>query len=183
MNGAQMERDLVHVLRDHGWAAMRSPGSGTGDWPMPDVLAAKGGYCLAVELKAGDPPANVRADEVDALRSFSAPFWAVPFIGARFAGDRTIFLTRPDDLGRTGNGRYSIPSDSVLLERAVALPYTKTDAGIQADDIFCQDPDRAASTLLQAVAADQYDITRDDATPVDIDREQDADADLDPDDR
>jgi len=178
MNGSQMERDLIHVLRDHGWSAMRSPGSGTGDWPMPDVVAAKWGYTATVELKSGDPPGNVFPQEIDALRQFSAGFWAVPFIGARYSGERTFYLVRPDDLGRTGSARASIPRDGTLLERALCLPYGKGADGVSAGDQFVQDPDRDAETLVQAVAADQFDIQRDDpaARPPGLDGAVDSDA-------
>lgn len=128
MNGSTQERHLMAVLRDHGFLPIRAPGSGTGDWDLPDVLAARQGVVLAAELKSGDNPRNLRPDEVDALRRVADAFWAGAFAAVRYKGDRTFYLSPIGELERTDSGNYSLPVED-NLPWVAALPYTKDDDG------------------------------------------------------
>jgi Holliday junction resolvase len=127
MNGDTQERDLMAVFRGHGYIPMRSPGSGTGDWDQPDVMAARQGIVVVTELKSGGPPSNVEDHEVDALARFADAYWGAALIGIRYKGDRTFYLVRPSQLDRTPSGHYSIPSSQDDLPWDVALPYTVDD--------------------------------------------------------
>lgn len=131
MKGDTQERHLMAVLRGHDFIPMRSPGSGTGDWEQPDVLAAQEGVILATELKSGANPRNLRAEEVDALVRFADAFLAAAVVAVRYKGDRTFYLVPPDLLDRTDSGRYSIPSNASDLPWVVALPYTEDDDGVR----------------------------------------------------
>jgi Holliday junction resolvase len=132
MNGSKQERAFMAVLRDHGFIPMRSPGSGTGDWEQPDVLAAQEGVAIATEMKSGAKPKNVQEHEVDALTAFADAFWAAALIAVRYKGDRTIYLAQPEMMNRTPSGHYSIPSSEADLNWDVALPYTVGDDGVEA---------------------------------------------------
>jgi Holliday junction resolvase len=50
--GSNAERELVHMFWDKGWAAIRVAGSGSSQYPSPDVLAGNNLRKLAVECKA-----------------------------------------------------------------------------------------------------------------------------------
>lgn len=50
--GYDAERELVHMLRDAGYDAIRVPVSAPSTEPLPDVFAIKGDSILAVEVKA-----------------------------------------------------------------------------------------------------------------------------------
>jgi Holliday junction resolvase len=130
MNGADQERALMAVLRAHQFVPMRSPGSGTGDWEQPDVLAADDGVTLAVELKSGGAPSNVQEHEVAALRTFADAFRAAAMVAVRYKGDRTFYLTRPQAMERTPSAHYSVPSAPQRLPWSIALPYRRTDDGV-----------------------------------------------------
>jgi Holliday junction resolvase len=172
MNGADQERALMAVLRGHQFVPMRSPGSGTGDWEQPDVLAADDGVGLAVELKSGGPPANVDEHEVAALKTFADAFWAAALVAVRYKQDRTFYLIRPQTMDRTPSGHYSIPATQDRLPWDVALPYRVTVDGIvpafDADDtddgvrFATSDPAPELRDWLDALTAGQqgFDVWR-----------------------
>lgn len=49
--GYQAERDLVKMLREMGFSAVRIPVSAPSSEPLPDIFATKGEYILAFEVK------------------------------------------------------------------------------------------------------------------------------------
>jgi len=49
--GTNAERDLIHLFWKNGWAAMRTAGSGSMKYPLPDVLAGNSVRKIAVECK------------------------------------------------------------------------------------------------------------------------------------
>lgn len=119
------------VLRAFGFVTLRAPGSGTGDFDLPDVLAASHGVVLVTEAKAGGPPRNVRCDEVAALRRVADGFLGTALITARYKGDRTFYLARPSDMDWTPSDNYSIPGDEADLPWSLSLPYGMGDDGVE----------------------------------------------------
>lgn len=168
MNGTRMERDLMAVLRGHGFRTMRSPGSGTGDFDQPDVMAGSDGVGVVIELKSGANPKNVRKHEVDALQAFADDFMAAAMIGVRYKGDRAVYLVQPEAMSRTPSGHYSIPKNESDLPWDVCLPYTDDDDGViplaevgnggviyPNDDLAVPDPAPTLRDWLDAMTAAQ----------------------------
>lgn len=124
MDGDQMERDLVSVLRALGFASMRSPGSGTGDWPMPDIIAGHQGVVVCIELKTGNPPTNVTTEEVQGLRQFAREYGACVLLAGRWYRDRTFYLAPPGPLSRNDSGDWTMPADPADWAWSVRIPYT-----------------------------------------------------------
>ena len=50
--GYDAERQLVHMLREHGYKAIRVPVSAPSNEPLPDVFAVKDDSILSIEVKA-----------------------------------------------------------------------------------------------------------------------------------
>jgi Holliday junction resolvase len=50
--GYDAERQLVHMLRDNGYKAIRIPVSAPSNEPLPDVFAVKDDAILSIEVKA-----------------------------------------------------------------------------------------------------------------------------------
>jgi Holliday junction resolvase len=169
MNGSTMERELMAVLRDHSFIPIRAPGSGTGDWDLPDVLAAQQGVLMAGELKSGADPRNLEPEEVQALQRVADAYWAAALAVVRYKGDRTFYLTPVDALERTESGNFSLPQESNLPWTA-ALPYTKGDDGVEARTgvgdhgivYATDDPPPTLADYLDAVTASQqgYNVRR-----------------------
>lgn len=133
MNGDTQERRLLGAFLDLGYVPMRSPGSGTGDWEQPDVIAAKDGVPVVVELRSGAKPKNLDESKVDALMTVADAHWAAGLIGIRYKGDRTFYLVVPDALDRTNSGKYSLPNRPSDCPWAVAIPFDVNGGNVDAD--------------------------------------------------
>jgi len=49
--GARFEREIIRKFWKYGWTAVRSAGSGSIKFPVPDVIAIKDGKILLIECK------------------------------------------------------------------------------------------------------------------------------------
>jgi len=95
--GTAAERELIKMLWDSGWAAMRAAGSGCAQHPSPDILAGNGIRRLAIECKSiADNRKYLTKDEIDQLMQFSRTFGAEAWIGIRFSGKKWFFLNTED---------------------------------------------------------------------------------------
>lgn len=158
------------VLREHGFITIRAPGSGTGDWDLPDVMAAQQGVIMVAELKSGDDPRNLRPEEVEALERVADAYWGAALAAVRYKGDRTFYLASTDALSKTDSGNYSIPVED-NLPWVAALPYTlddnnavkpRKDVGDQGVVYACDDPPPTLTDFLDALTAQQqgYNVRR-----------------------
>jgi len=131
--GSRAERELVNWLTENGWAAMRAPTSGGGtERDLPDIIAGRDGYSVAVELKTtGGDRAYFDPEEGDQLTRFAQAFGANAFLGVRFDeehGDPSygedwpgFYFERPATVAVTESGRYSFGKETAH-ETAVSLP-------------------------------------------------------------
>lgn len=100
--GINAERELIHLFWKEGWAACRTPGSGSIKYPCPDVIAGNNLRKLAIEcksIKSGSYYFSL--EDIDQLKQFSGLFNAEPWVGIKFGGEGWFFLG-VDDLGKTG---------------------------------------------------------------------------------
>jgi Holliday junction resolvase len=68
--GYDAERELVHMLRDEGYAAIRVPVSAPSKEPLPDVFAVKDNSILSIEVKSQIRYAYYKAHQVKKLFEF-----------------------------------------------------------------------------------------------------------------
>ena len=109
------EREVIKLLWELGWAALRSAGSGSSHYPSPDIIAGKLGRRLAIECKVtSDERKYFPIDEIKGLEYFSKQFGAEPFVAIKFP-KKPWFLFTIDDLNETNNG-YSIKSEDCDLK-------------------------------------------------------------------
>jgi len=102
--GSNAERELIHLLWNKGWAAVRVAGSGSSSYPSPDLLASNATRVIAVECKSsGELNRHVPQYQVDDLIAFAQRFGAEPWIGTRFDDMKWAFFS-PEDLKKTGTG-------------------------------------------------------------------------------
>jgi len=101
--GINAERELIHLFWQNGWVAVRVAGSGSSQYPSPDVLASNAERKLAIEAKlTKDPKKYFAKEEVEQLRLFSEKFGAEPWIAVKFKRDSWYFL-KLEDLEQTSN--------------------------------------------------------------------------------
>jgi len=83
--GINAERELVHLFNNNSWGAIRVAGSGSSQFPSPDILAGNKVRRLAIECKSSKKPVKyLTKEEVDELLLFSNMFGAEPWIAVRF---------------------------------------------------------------------------------------------------
>lgn len=95
--GSNAERDLIRKFNESGWVAIRSAGSGSQQYPAPDVLAGNNLRRVAIECKATrDLKKYLTKQEVDELVLFANKFGAEPWIGIKFDRLEWFFISVED---------------------------------------------------------------------------------------
>ncbi len=111
--GDRYERELVRMLWNAGFAAVRVPASGAMSFPLPDVIAGNGKRYLAMEVKMRSAlPLYITTTELEALIEFSKLFGAEPFVAIRIPKSDWRFV-HPEELKRTRRG-YKVDDDVYL---------------------------------------------------------------------
>jgi Holliday junction resolvase len=121
--GARYERKLVAAFAEDNWFVIRSPASGSAnDNPLPDVLAAKNGHVIAMELKfSSQNIAYLKQSELDSIRYTADQFNGVALAVGRWKYDTNFYgFPIPMMGGPTDSGRYSIKEE--WKEDALVLP-------------------------------------------------------------
>ena len=99
--GTSAERDLIHRFWDSGWAAMRAAGSGSSQYPSPDIVAGKYGRRLAIECKlTSENKKYFPNEEIRLLNYFAKTFCAEAWIAVKFPKKEWMFFN-PEDLDTT----------------------------------------------------------------------------------
>ncbi|HLF54100.1 MAG TPA: Holliday junction resolvase Hjc [Candidatus Nanoarchaeia archaeon] len=100
--GSNAERELIHLFwATQKWTALRVAGSGSMNYPSPDVLASNEGIHLAIECKATISKSQyLEKREVHELVEFAKKAGARPLIAVRFKRTPWYFLN-PTDLNPT----------------------------------------------------------------------------------
>lgn len=101
--GTGAERDLIHKFWNQGWAAMRAAGSGSSQFPSPDIVAGKYGRRMAIECKlTSEQKKYFPNEEIRLLNYFAKTFCAEAWIAIKFPKKEWVFFT-PEDLAVAGN--------------------------------------------------------------------------------
>jgi len=95
--GIAAERDMVHLLQDRGFAAIRVAGSGSTQTPSTDILAGNGMRIFSIECKTVKGASRyVSRESISDFISFSRQFGAEPWIAVRFFRTPWRFLLVED---------------------------------------------------------------------------------------
>jgi Holliday junction resolvase len=84
--GARRERELLSELNKNGYVGLRAPSSGsTTQRELPDIIAGKDGFCLAIEVKASSKDKiYVDKTEIEDLKIFSEAFGSEYYLAVKF---------------------------------------------------------------------------------------------------
>ncbi|MDP3697970.1 MAG: Holliday junction resolvase Hjc [Nanoarchaeota archaeon] len=100
--GTKGERELVKVFNENGWVCIRAAGSGSSQYPSPDVLAGNAMRRVAIECKVTAETKKYLSDEdIEQLRTFANKFGAEGWFGVRFPSEPWYFLML-EDIENTG---------------------------------------------------------------------------------
>lgn len=96
--GSAAERDLIHKFWAGGWAAVRVAGSGSTQFPSPDLLVGNSKRKLALEVKAiSNHKKYFPKDEVSSLEYFAEKFGAEAWLVIKFDREGYYFI-QPSNL-------------------------------------------------------------------------------------
>lgn len=113
--GSQAERELFHQFWAENWVCMRAAGSGSNQYPSPDLLASNGGRKLVLEIKSiNDTKKYIEKQQIKDLELFATKFGAEGWIGIKFEGAQWYFLPLTE-LGETNAQNYAF--DLVEMKR------------------------------------------------------------------
>lgn len=120
--GARYERELVGEFADCGWFAMRTSASGSAtERELPDVIVAKDGNVLVVELKYSQSKhIYVSPEKVAGLLWLAKMLNGRAYLVARWKYDATYYGYPPEMCYRTESGSYRLSKST--RESAVVLP-------------------------------------------------------------
>ncbi len=97
--GINAERELVHLFNNNSWGAIRVAGSGSSQFPSPDILAGNRVRRLAIECKSSKKPVKyLTKDEVEELLLFANMFGAEPWIAVKF---KEWYFLNTEDIKQT----------------------------------------------------------------------------------
>ena len=83
--GASYERELVALLKNRGYCAVRADGSGRARMEQPDLLAGNGARFLGIECKySGTDYKTIGMEEVNCLVKFCKNFGCTAVLAFRF---------------------------------------------------------------------------------------------------
>lgn len=95
--GSNAERDLIRKFWAAGWAAMRAAGSGSTQFPSPDILASNNVRKVAIECKlTTDTRKYFPKQEINELKFFADRFGAEPWVAIKFFRKEWLFFTLED---------------------------------------------------------------------------------------
>lgn len=110
--GASGERELVHMLNNHGFSVMRAPSSGGALYPL-DIVALKKGMIIAFEIKTWNRKPRLEKDQMNGFREWCERAGAMGFLGWRGRG-RWSFLRLDDVVAGNYADENWISMDSFL---------------------------------------------------------------------
>ena len=128
--GTRGERELVKFFNETGWSCIRVAGSGSSQYPSPDILAGNAIRRVAIECKVTkDQKKYFPDDEIEQLRTFSQRFGAESWIAMHFPAEPWYFLSL-EDLERTGN-LWAISLETAKRKGLTAEELVEKEKGIQ----------------------------------------------------
>jgi Holliday junction resolvase len=111
--GSKAERELISKFWANHWAAFRAAGSGSQQFPAPDVMAAI--RQLAIEVKVTkDKSKYFTKEEIDALIFFAKKFGAQAWTCVKFGAEDYVFI-HVEDLDETEKS-YKITQEKARLK-------------------------------------------------------------------
>jgi len=103
--GSNAERELLHKFWQTGrWTAIRVAGSGSSQYPNPDILAGNNLRKLAIECKAsGSSRQYFDQEQIEALELYCSMFGAEPWVAVKFNKKDWVFFSVEDLKETEGN--------------------------------------------------------------------------------
>ena len=107
--GTAAENELIHMFWEtNKWVCVRVAGSGSTQFPSPDILASRGDKKIVMEVKHVNAAKKYfTGQEIRDLQYFAQMFGAESWVGVKFEGNQWFFLPS-SELDETKSGNYVI---------------------------------------------------------------------------
>lgn len=105
--GTAAENELIHKFWETGdWVCIRVAGSGSTQFPSPDILASRGDKKLVMEVKVVNSDKKYfLGQEIRDLQYFAQKFGAEAWVGVKFK-ENQWFFTPTSELKETKSENY-----------------------------------------------------------------------------
>jgi len=113
--GTSAENELVHNFWNNKWVCVRVAGSGSTQFPAPDILASRGDKKIVMEVKqVNDIKKYFTGQEIRDLKYFGEKFGAEAWVGIKFQENQWFFCPA-SELEETKSENYKI--DLITMKR------------------------------------------------------------------
>ncbi|MBR9675821.1 Holliday junction resolvase [Candidatus Woesearchaeota archaeon] len=113
--GISAERELIKLFWSNRWACIRVAGSGSSQYPSPDLLAGNKIRKLGIECKVTSSKSKFfDKDEITQLTNFCEYFGAEAWIAVKF-NRRGWYFFSIEDLNQTPKG-YSVTEKNLEIK-------------------------------------------------------------------
>lgn len=115
-----IERQILSLLRDRGFAVIRAPASGSKRKdPIPDIIALKHGIILLIEVKSRKEPGKVYIEkwQAEGIYEFAKKSGGELFLAVKFP--RLLKFVKFEKLRKTDAGNYVVDED--VIEQGMSL--------------------------------------------------------------
>ena len=91
--GTAAENELIHRFWDNEWVCVRVAGSGSTQFPAPDLLASNGFKRIVMEVKVvSSVKKYFTGQEIRDLEFFASKFGAEAWVGVKFEKGQWFFI-------------------------------------------------------------------------------------------
>ena len=106
--GTAAENELIHDFWDNEWVCVRVAGSGSTQYPAPDLLASRGDKKIVMEVKVVNAVKKYfKKQEIEDLQLFATKFGAEAWVGVKFEKNQWFFCPT-SELQQTKGENYAI---------------------------------------------------------------------------
>ena len=122
--GTAAENELIKLFWENKYACFRAAGSGSNQYPTPDIIAGNNLKKIALEIKVvNDTKKYFTKKEIEELENFSKIFGCESWVGIKFVGGQWFFI--PTSELKITEKTYSI--DLIKMKRI----------GFKFDEMIC----------------------------------------------
>ncbi len=119
--GIGAERELLHLFWKHNWVCIRVAGSGSQQYPAPDVLASRGDRKIVMEVKVvKEYKKYFKQEEIKDLDFFAEHFGAESWVGVKFPEGQWYFQPTIM-LDKTNGGNFVV--DLISAKKGSAFSF------------------------------------------------------------
>jgi len=91
--GTAAENELIHDFWNNNWVCVRVAGSGSTQYPAPDLLASRGDKKIVMEVKVVNSVKKYfKKQEIEDLQLFATKFGAEAWVGIKFEKNQWFFI-------------------------------------------------------------------------------------------